>query len=109
MLGENERYSIKKVNEYLSKKEKLDEYTYGLMDKVRHLEKLYDKKKKELQLLRRTELNRIGKEYLVNDYERRYDAPQDVLIAAIVGEDNISAELTRQVREQKVSRIYLFL
>jgi len=51
--------------------------------------------------MKKSELDRINKEYLINDYERRFKVPHEVIISALIGEDNTSNEYARQKREQK--------
>lgn len=80
-----------------------------LMVKITELEKIHILNKSEILFLKRNEINRINKEYLTNDYERRYGETQNIIVAAIFGEDNMSAEYSRILREQRVkNKIYLF-
>jgi len=86
----------------LSKKQTIDEEVLGLMTKISEYEKVYENCKSEIQISKKRELNRISKEYLTNDYERRYNISQETVISAICGEDNMNAEFSRLIREQKV-------
>jgi hypothetical protein len=52
--------------------------------------------------LKRKELERINREFLVNSYERRYGVKLENIVAVIVGEDYVKNEMERQYREQKV-------
>jgi hypothetical protein len=90
-----------------NKKNLLNENIVELISKINELEKVYEKYKKELLTIRRNELNRLNKEYLVNDYERRFGVPLDIIISAIAGEDNKNSELSKQQREQKVKYILI--
>lgn len=98
----DEKMNIKKIEEYLKQKENLNEEGLSVVNKIAELEKIYNKFKKELSQSRRQQLNRIGREFLVNDYARRYNVSQEVIVSAIAGEDNANSELLRQTREQKV-------
>lgn len=73
-----------------------------LMAKINENEKIYFNSKKEIQVQKRAELSRISKEFLTNDFERRYNVSQDIVVSAICGEDNMNQELSRLTREQKV-------
>jgi hypothetical protein len=94
---------VRIIEELLSQNNLLDESTVELLNKINDTEKLYEKYKKDILIMRRNELNRLNKEYLVNDYERRFGVSLEVLISAIAGEDNKNGELIRQQREQKVN------
>ena len=52
--------------------------------------------------MKTNELKRINKEFLTNDYKRRFNISQETIISAIIGENLASTELIRQLREQKV-------
>jgi hypothetical protein len=73
------------------------------MSKISDYEKTYDFYKSEIQKQKINEINRINKEFLTNDYNRRYGVNQQVLVSAVCGEDNMSQEYSRMMREQKVS------
>jgi hypothetical protein len=66
------------------------------------LEALYEKKKKILHKIKRDELDRIAKEFLTNEYERRFNVSKKTVVSAIVGEDNANFEIARQTREENV-------
>lgn len=93
---------MNKIEEMLTKKQTIDEEVLSLMAKISEYEKIYSTCKSEIQTQKKRELNRISKEYLTNDYERRYNVPQETVISAICGEDNMNAEYSRLIREQKV-------
>lgn len=93
---------MNKIQDILEKKKIVDEELLMLMSKITEYEKVYSTCKKEIQLQKRAELSRISKEFLTNDFERRYGVTQDVVVSAICGEDNMNQELSRVMREQKV-------
>jgi len=72
------------------------------MSKIEEYEKTYNFYKAEITKQKINELNRINKEFLTNDYNRRYGVSQQILVSAICGEDNMSQEYSRMMREQKV-------
>lgn len=78
------------------------------MEKINENEKIYRNCKKEIQTKKREELSRISKEFLTNDFERRYNVSQDIVVSAICGEDNLNQELSRLIREQKVIFFFNF-
>lgn len=75
------------------------------MAKIQEYEKIYTNYISEIQTQKKRELNRISKEFLTNDYQRRYNVRQEVVVSAICGEDNMNSEYTRLIREQKVKFI----
>ncbi len=99
---EDERFNMNKIEELISYKEKLDEETLSFIKSIQNLEKIYNSSKEEIKKNRRMQLNRIGKEFLISEYGRRYNVKLETIISAIVGEDNTNSEVFRQMREQKV-------
>ncbi len=104
-----EKLNLKNINEYLAKNENLEEDSYEIVGKIAELESLYEKKKKFLQNIKKDELDRIAKEFLTNDYERRFNVNKKTMVSAIVGEDNTETEIIRQTREEKVLNLFKFL
>ena len=51
--------------------------------------------------LKKNEKNRIFEEYLKNDYYQRFKVEKNVVLSALIGEDNILPELNKQMRLAK--------
>ena len=51
--------------------------------------------------LRQKEMDRIFHEYLKNDYQSRYNVEKNVVLGALIGEDNINTELTKQLKKTR--------
>lgn len=58
--------------------------------------------KHEINEMKKDELSRIGKEFMVNDYERRFNVKLDKLISALIGEEKSCSEVERIKRRRKV-------
>ena len=59
-------------------------------------------KMKELQReLRQKEMDRIFNEYLRNNYQSRYNVEKNIVLSALIGEDNINTELNKQLKRTK--------
>ena len=69
---------------------------------MKDLENKLEEKKKELKQIQQNELDRINKEFLINDYARRFNIDQQSLISAIIGQDFATNEYSKKLREQKV-------
>ena len=52
--------------------------------------------------LKKNEMNRIFDEYLKNNYYQRFKVEKNVVLSALIGEDNILPELNKQAREAKI-------
>jgi len=52
---------------------------------VKELEAEYKSVQTIMQNMKKSELDRINKEYLINDYERRFKVPHEVIISALMG------------------------
>lgn len=79
-----------------------DEETLILMTKIEEYEKTFSFYKLEIERQKKKEINRMIKEFLTNDYQRRFNVTQQTLVSAIYGEDSMSNEYHRMIREQKV-------
>jgi len=51
--------------------------------------------------MKKNELERVLKEFLMNDYERRFQITLDQVISALIGEDQTATEFANQSRLQK--------
>ena len=81
---------------------KIDDESFKFIQKIRDLEKQHQEIKEELNEMKQKELKRINKDFLINDYKRRFNVSQETVISAIIGEDNAANELIKQKRDQKV-------
>ena len=57
--------------------------------------------KSEADKLVRTEMDRIGKCFYLEDYEGKFNTNLKTVIGALIGEDNIAYEIMRQEKEQR--------
>jgi hypothetical protein len=59
-------------------------------------------KMKELQReLRQKEMDRIFNEYLRNNYQSRYNVEKNIVLSALIGEQNIEKELSIQDKKER--------
>lgn len=80
---------------------KTDYETQALVSFVEELEKITIDLNQDLDIMKDQQISRIGKEFLVNDYERIYRVNIDIVISAIVGERSIRKELKNFILEKK--------
>ena len=73
----------------------------SLFNMNKEMMKKLKKKKNEADKLVRNELDRIGKCFYLEDYESKYNTNLKTVIGALIGEDNIRNELSRQEKEKK--------
>jgi len=79
----------------------LDENTKKYIQRLKELEGFIEKKRNEKEILKNKEMKRINKEFLMYDYERRFNVKQIDLLNALVGTENAHIEISRQIKEQK--------
>lgn len=94
--------SIKLVNQWLAQREKIDEDTQL---KLNVIERLHSKQKEiegEMRKLRNAEMERIFKEFILNNYENRYQVSIETVISALVGEVNKDREMVKFNRTKKI-------
>ncbi len=109
VVNPEEKFNMKKIEAMISNKKSLDEETISMLKSVRELENVYYTLRDDIRKSRRMQMSRLGKEFLVNDYARRYNTKLEIVASAIVGEDNLTSELVRQNREKKVRELCLLL
>lgn len=98
---DEEDLTMKKIEQYLKQKGQLGEEAREYIRNVTELEGQLKNLFNNIQIMKRNELNRINKEFYTNDYERRFKVTQEIMISAIVGEDNSVNEMHRQRRDQR--------
>ena len=76
---------------------------YFIFQSLQRSKTLFSYYKKEIDQQKKGEASRMNKEFLTNDYQRRFNVNLHTLISAIYGEDSMSAEYSRMIREQKVN------
>ena len=71
-----------------------------LVDYLNILDKR-DQMKEFQREMRQKEMDRIFNEYLRNNYQNRYNVEKNVVLSALIGEDNINTELNKQLKRTK--------
>lgn len=69
---------------------------------VKKLEATVEISENEIKHLNEQEMIRITKEFLENDYEKRFQTTQDIVIGALIGEENKKTEFIKQEKVKKV-------
>jgi hypothetical protein len=69
---------------------------------IKFLEDELKAKTEELKQMKKNELERICREYFKNDYERRFKVPIEVIMSALVGDENLLFEIGNYKRLQRV-------
>jgi hypothetical protein len=79
---------------------KIDKDTKYLMKYVKELEDIVSTIKSDLEILKEKEISRISKEFLINDYERRFKVNIETVLSAIVGHNNTIFEMKKIFKER---------
>ena len=103
------KMQIKNVDQYLSYIEKSKSNSSKVFKELFDIDNNLSKIKNSISNLKRNEMNRLIKEFNMNDYERRFKTTRFTVISALIGEDNTNIEINRQNRENKVNNIYINL
>lgn len=80
----------------------IDKDTKYLMKYVIELESLLVSLKKDLEKLKDNEIKRISREFLINDYERRFKVDIERVLSSIVGHNNIVSEMKKIHKERNL-------
>ena len=94
---------INKILDESRKVMKIDEDSLLYLKAIKILEAEEVQATKEINHMHKKELQRINSEFLMNDYERRFNITQEEVLSALIGEDLTPIEYHRQLREQKVT------
>jgi hypothetical protein len=94
-------FTMKAVTEYLDTKQDLDKETNELINFIDNLEKKEIALRGKMEKIKRKELDRLFKEFLSNDYERRFNTNKAEVLNALVGEDECNQEMSKQLRDYK--------
>lgn len=73
-----------------------DEVSLSYIAKIYKLEKEKNDLIKEMRKLKENEMTRVTKEYIDNNYEKRFNVSQNEVISALIGEDNKDKEYYKQ-------------
>jgi hypothetical protein len=96
-----EDFSLKSVETYLESKKENDKETNEYIRKITSLEKSGQKLKKSLEGLKSSLLYKLFKEFMTNDYERRFNVDKKVVLTALLGEEQTAQEIQKQTRDQR--------
>jgi len=100
--------SIKNVDDYLTSKEKTQENSNLIFKELFEIDNQMVMMKNNMSNMRRNEMNRLIKEFNMNDYERRFKTTRYNVISALIGEENTNMEINRQNRENNVKYFFVF-
>ena len=73
-----------------------------MINEILELQKEEEKVRIKIKNLKINELNRINKEFLLNDYERRFEVNLEKIISVLMGEEFISKEFSLKLTKQRV-------
>ena len=104
-----DKLNITEVKEYLdSTKPKITEKNLGKIEQYFLLNQKINKTKIISRDLKRKEIKRIFDEYLKVGFGKKYKAEKERVLSALIGEDNIIAELNKHKRETKLYFEFLY-
>lgn len=106
-------FTMKTIDKYIRNKSVIDIDIINIIDKIDEYENQEKNMREACEHLKSSQMNRLFKEFTLNDYEKRFNTNKNAVVSALIGEDQMHHELLRQAREEKVSflflKIFLFL
>ena len=97
------KLKLKEVENYLNlTKPKINEKNVGTIEQYFIINQRIKNIKKNLIELKNNEMKRIFEEYLKKGYNRKYMVEKETVLSALIGQDNVLPELTKQMKETKV-------
>lgn len=103
ILDSDTIFNMKSIDKFIGNKSVLDKEIIKIIDIIGDYEKKEKNLRESCEKLKSTQMNRLFKEFVLNDYEKRFGTTKNVVISAMIGEDMTKAELIRQAREEKVN------
>ena len=96
-LNDLEEYIEQKNSESIIKN-----YNIGkLIEEYNNLNKQLIEMKKKQEDMKKKEMDRIFNEYLTNNYYQKYGVEKNIVLSALIGEDNINNELNKQIKRAR--------
>jgi len=96
-LNDLEEYIEQKNSESIIKN-----YNLGkLIEEYNNLNKQLIEMKKKQEDMKKKEMDRIFNEYLTNNYYQKYGVEKNIVLSALIGEDNINNELNKQIKRAR--------
>ena len=93
------------LEEYIEQKNSesiIKNYNLGkLIEEFNNLNKQLNEMKKKHEIMKKKEMDRIFNEYLTNNYYQKYGVEKNVVLSALIGEDNINNELNKQIKRAR--------
>lgn len=89
--------TLKDMQTVLNEKESIDMDTHYLMHNISRLEKIIEELRSDLVDMKQSQIELINKNFILNQYERRFNTTYDKVISAIVGKENLSKEVKKFV------------
>lgn len=102
ILNSDGVYNMKTIDKFIGNKSVLDTDIVKIIDIITEFEKKEKNLKEICENLKSTEMNRLFKEFVLNDYEKRFYTNKNIVIASLIGEEQMHHELLRQAKEEKV-------
>jgi hypothetical protein len=97
-----DRLKLAEVNKFLnSKKSKINEKNSGKIEQYFVNNQRIKSLKKKIKELKDNEMKRIFEEYLKKGYHKKYMVEKEILLSALIGEDNVLPELNKQMKESR--------
>lgn len=102
ILESNKMITMKEVDQYLTlNKENVSIDTNTLIKYVKELEEIQTDIRGDLKFMKEREINRVGKEFLSNDYERIYRVNINTVFSVIVGQQHLYSEMKKFLNEKQ--------
>ena len=96
-LNDLEEYIEQKNSESIIKNYNLDK----LIEEYNNLNKQLNEMKKKKEDMKKKEMDRIFNEYLINNYYQKFGVEKNIVLSALIGEDNINNELNKQIKRAR--------
>ena len=93
---------IERIIDKTNPKAQSDNESLNMINEILELQKEEEKVRIKIKNLKINELNRINKEFLLNDYERRFEVNLEKIISVLMGEEFISKEFSLKLTKQRV-------
>lgn len=101
-LIDNGKLTINNVSQLLISKPQVESKSNDHLNAIKELEDEVAKIRSTRIDLKKKELDRVGREFLMNDYSRRFNVDLITVVGALVGEEKAIIEHERLLKKKKV-------
>lgn len=106
-MDEGHQLTVGRLENFVPIVKNFDEESWKLYKLISNLENEHDCIKNEMHEMKIKLLNDINKEFISNEYQRRFNISLEGLVNSLIGEEFLIPEMIRQSKLKKVFFVFI--